>query len=158
VLLITLHEPSQLDRTGQPGRSRADDQHVHLDRLGAGRVVQDEAIEWEGKLMTCRHDGGHAKELLGGLWAAVDRRRRKYNAPRLLPRVAAASRQRVYRVAQRQQSDRPETVPGVADALGDEERDGARQRNPRRPGIPPDAVGPRSIGLATSKHEDAHER
>jgi hypothetical protein len=32
-LRILLEEPRELDRAGEPGRARADEDHVHLDRL-----------------------------------------------------------------------------------------------------------------------------
>ena len=58
-LLVALHQPRQLDRAGEPGRPGADDQHVHLDRLGARRVTQDQAVERNGGLVADRQDRMH---------------------------------------------------------------------------------------------------
>ena len=54
--LIALDQAGQLDGAGQPRRPRAHDHHVHLDRLGAGRIAQDEAIERERRLMADREE------------------------------------------------------------------------------------------------------
>jgi hypothetical protein len=58
-LLIALHQLRQLDRAGEPRGAAADDQHVHLDRLGARRVTQDDFVEGDGGLMADREDGMH---------------------------------------------------------------------------------------------------
>ena len=57
--LVALHQVGQLDGAGQPRGTSADDQHVHLDRLGARRVAQDDAVDGDGGLVADREDRGH---------------------------------------------------------------------------------------------------
>ena len=58
-------QPRQLDGAGEPGGPGADDQHVHLDRLGRRRVVQDEPVEGERALVADGKDARHDGRLLG---------------------------------------------------------------------------------------------
>ena len=60
-----LPEPRQLDGAGEPRGPGADDQHVHLDRLGRRRVVQDELVEGERALVADGKDARHDGRLLG---------------------------------------------------------------------------------------------
>ena len=67
--LLPLDQPGQLDRAGQARRARAHDQHVHLDRLGARRVAEDQSVERKRRLMADgkdrRHDGSWARNGVG---------------------------------------------------------------------------------------------
>ena len=57
-LLVFLDQSGKLDGTGQPRRSGPDDHDVHLDRLGAGGVGRDQAVNWQGGLVANRENAG----------------------------------------------------------------------------------------------------
>src|SRR5215216_5001451 len=59
--------------------------------------------------------------------------------------------------AQREQAERVEAVLGVAEDRAGEEGDGAGERERRRQGVAPRAVGARGVGLAPAQHEDRDE-
>jgi hypothetical protein len=56
---VAAGQPSQLDGAGEACRTRADDEHVHLERFGAWFLTQNQPIERKGRLMAERENGRH---------------------------------------------------------------------------------------------------
>ncbi len=57
-LLVLLDQSGKFDGAGQTGWSGTNDHDVHLDRLGAGGVGGDQAVNREGGLVANREDAG----------------------------------------------------------------------------------------------------
>src|ERR1041385_5424702 len=61
-------------------------------------------------------------------------------------------------ITQRQQRERIDAVLRVAPDRADEEDERADEREARREGVAPCAVGPRRVGFAAAEREDGEER
>ena len=57
-LLVLPDQAGKLDRTGQPRRPGADDHDIHFERLGAGGVGRDQAVDGQGGLVANRENAG----------------------------------------------------------------------------------------------------
>ena len=82
--LVGLGKARQLDGAREARGTRADKQHIHLDRFRTWRFPEDELVERELTLMTNRQDGRQGGGSLdSGRW----KRRRQYNAAIGAPRI-----------------------------------------------------------------------
>ena len=68
LLLLLPDESRQLDRAGEPRGARPDEQHVHLDRLGARRLIENQLVERQAELVSLGKD----RHVLGGLEFEVE--------------------------------------------------------------------------------------
>ena len=50
-LVVRLDHPRQRDRAGEPGRPATDEENIHRDCLGIGRVGENEPVEWKRRLV-----------------------------------------------------------------------------------------------------------
>ena len=62
-------EPSQLDRAGETRGPRPDEQHIHLDRLGARRLIENQLVKRQAELVSLGKDRRH---VLGGPEVGVE--------------------------------------------------------------------------------------
>ena len=50
-LVVGLDQPGERDRSGQSRRPAADEENIHRNRLGIGRLRQDQPLQRERRLM-----------------------------------------------------------------------------------------------------------
>ena len=49
--VVRLDHPRQRDRSSEAGRTATDEENIHRDCLGIGRVGENEPVEWKRRLV-----------------------------------------------------------------------------------------------------------